>query len=137
MENSITVVATIKAPITEVWDKWTNPKHIVHWNFASDDWHTPHAESDLREGGKFISTMAAKDGSFQFDFGGIFTQVNAPNLLAYTMEDGRLAMIKFEAINGETVLTETFQMERENSEELRRTGWQAILDNFKKYVESK
>lgn len=80
--------------------------------------------------------MAAKDGSFSFDFSGVFTDVHAPTRLAYTMDDGRMAVVEFQTVGAATKVTESFQMEGENSEEMQRSGWQAILDNFKKYVES-
>ncbi len=136
MENSITISVLVNAPIHKVWDKWTKPEHIVRWTFASDDWHAPFAESDLKVGGKFSTTMAAKDGSFSFDFSGVFTDVHAPTRLAYTMDDGRMALVEFQTVGAATKVTESFQMEGENSEEMQRSGWQAILDNFKKYVES-
>lgn len=107
----------------------------MQWNNASDDWHTPHAENDLRVGGKFLSRMEAKDGSFGFDFGGIYSEVKPFEKIKYGLEDGREVETTF-AKNGEnTEITTTFDAENENPIEMQQNGWQAILNNFKKYVE--
>ena len=107
------------------------------WAFASDDWEAPHAENDLRPEGRFKTTMAAKDGSTSFDFEGTYTTVDEHSVIEYTMDDGRKASIRFEAQDdGDTTVTESFDPESQNPEEMQRAGWQAILDNFKKYVES-
>lgn len=138
MENkkpTITVSATIKAPIEKVWQCWTGPEHITKWNQASPDWHTPKASNDLRVGGKFSSTMAAKDGSMSFDFGGVYDQVVPHQLIAYTLEDQRKVSIQFNANKNETTVIETFEAEGTNSLELQQAGWQAIMDSFKQYVE--
>ena len=104
---------------------------------ASDDWEAPHAENDVKTGGKFKTTMAAKDKSAQFDFTGVYTQVKPNELLEYTMDDGRKASVAFSKTpQGTTQIIVTFDMEQENSRELQRDGWQAILNNFKKHVES-
>jgi uncharacterized protein YndB with AHSA1/START domain len=135
-QSNITVEAIINAPVETVWQCWTEPKHIVNWNNASDDWHTTEATNDLKIGGKFSSIMAAKDGSFSFDFWGIYDVVETHKLLAYTLGDGRDVTISFSKNGNQTTVTETFEPEDENSVELQKGGWQAILDNFKKYVES-
>ena len=132
---NITVATTVNAPVAKVWEFWTNPKHITNWNNASDDWHTPRAENDLRVGGKFLSRMEAKDGSMGFDFNGVYDEMKTNELIVYTMEDGRKVKINFEDLGNETNITETFEAENENSVELQRGGWQSILDNFKKYTE--
>lgn len=132
----ITVKATINAPLEIVWKLWTSPEHIVNWNNASEDWHTPKAENDLRVGGKFVSTMAAKDGSVSFDFGGVYDDVVEHKSIAYTLEDGRKVTIQFRSVIGGVEVEETFEAETENSLELQRAGWQSILDNFKKYAEA-
>ena len=132
---NITVATTVNAPVAKVWEFWTNPKHITNWNNASDDWHTPRAENDLRVGGKFLSRMEAKDGSMGFDFNGVYDEVKTNELIAYTIEDGRKVKINLEDLGNETNITETFEAENENSVELQRGGWQSILDNFKKYTE--
>lgn len=137
MENSIIVVeSTINAPIEKVWACYTEPTHIMQWNNASPDWHTPKAENDLRVGGKFSSIMAAKDGSFSFDFWGIYDEVVANERIAYTLGDDRKVSVDFKSDGSQTVVTTVFEPESENSHELQKAGWQAILDNFKKHVES-
>lgn len=132
----ITVQATINAPVEIVWQMWTLPEHITKWCFASDDWHCPAAENDARTGGKFSSTMAAKDGSFSFEFGGVYDEVIANKLIKYSMGDGRKVSIAFTMDeDDQTTVTETFDPESQNPIEMQRGGWQAILNNFKKYVE--
>lgn len=135
-EKKITVSALINAPIRKVWSYFTEPTHIVKWCFASDDWHAPYAENDVRNGGKFKTTMAAKDGSTQFDFTGVYEQVVQDRLISYTMEDGRQVQINFTASEATTTITETFDPENVFSTDMQRAGWQAILDNFKNYVEA-
>lgn len=136
-KNKITVETTVKAPIEKVWKTWTMPSDITKWNNASDDWHTPSVENDLRVGGKFLSRMEAKDGSFGFDFWGIYDEVKPNELIEYTMGDERKVKVVFSAKGDETKVTETFETENENPVEMQRKGWQSILDNFKKYTESK
>jgi uncharacterized protein YndB with AHSA1/START domain len=132
----ITITTTVLAPAEKVWERWTVPEHIIKWNNASDDWHTTHAENDLRIGGKFLSRMEAKDGSFGFDFIGIYDLVKENKLLEYTLGDGRKVIIVFTGISNTTNIVETFEAESENSIEMQRSGWQAILENFKKYAEA-
>ena len=133
--NQITVKANINASVEKVWTFWTEPTHITKWNTASDDWHTPHAENDLRVGGKFLSRMEAKDGSFGFDFGGIYDEVLLHKVIAYTLGDGRKVNITFQGQENETEVIVTFDAETENPIEFQQQGWQAILDSFKKYAE--
>ena len=135
-KTSITVQNTINAPVEKVWEIWTKPEHIMKWNSASEDWHTPKAENDPRTGGKFSSRMEAKDGSFGFDFEGVYDEVIPQKLISYAMPDGRIVKITFEGNGNETQVTETFDAETQNSVEMQRSGWQAILDNFKKYTEA-
>ncbi|TDE47106.1 polyketide cyclase [Flavobacterium rhamnosiphilum] len=132
----ITVQSTINASIEKVWELWTAPEHVMKWNNASEDWHTPFAENDLKIGGKFKYTMASKDGKMRFDFEGIYTNVVDSSLIEYEMADGRKVKIVFESQENGVVLTEQFDPETENTEALQQQGWQAILDNFKKYVEN-
>ncbi len=132
----ITVEATVNAPVEKVWDVYTNPKHITQWNHASDDWHSPSAENDLRPGGTFSYRMEAKDGSFGFDFGGVYDEVKPNELLSYTIGDGRIVKNVFAKDGDTTKVTVTFEAENQNPVEMQRGGWQAILDNFKKYAES-
>lgn len=138
MENrqAITIAATVSAPIEKVWEYWTNPEHVKQWNNASPDWHTPSAENDLRPGGKFTYTMAARDGSFSFDFWGIYDVVTDHELITCTLGDNRKVAVKFSARENATEIVETFDAEDQNPVEMQRAGWQAILDNFKKYTES-
>lgn len=130
----ITVTTTIKADIQKAWDMWTMPEHITKWNFASPDWECLKAENDLKVGGMFSSTMAAKDGSAAFDFAGTYTEVIPLELLSYSFGD-RTAKVSFTQ-EGESVhITETFDPETMNPREMQQAGWQSILDNFKQYVE--
>jgi uncharacterized protein YndB with AHSA1/START domain len=132
----IIVEATIQAPVETVWKLWTDPKHIIHWNHASDDWHTTRAENDLRAEGRFLSRMEAKDGSFGFDFSGKHTRVEQHKQIENTLDDGRNMQVLFFPRGDVTAITEAFEAEQENSIELQKEGWQAILNNFKKYVEA-
>lgn len=132
----ITVESTINAPVEKVWNFWSAPEHITQWCAASDDWHAPKAENDLKKGGTFATRMEAKDGSFGFDFGGVYDEVKTNELIEYTMGDGRKVEIKFASNGNETKVTETFDAESTHSVEMQQGGWQAILDNFKKYTEN-
>lgn len=134
--QTITVEATIHAPVEKVWQYWSAPEHITKWNQASDDWHSPHAENDLRTGGKFSTRMEAKDGSFGFDFGGVYDEVKEHEIIDYTMGDGRKVSVRFSGTGNQTKVVETFDAENTHPVDMQRTGWQAILDNFKKYVEA-
>ncbi|WP_295124355.1 SRPBCC family protein [uncultured Chitinophaga sp.] len=134
--NPITVESTVNAPVAKVWEVWSSPEHIMRWNNASPDWHTPFAENDLRTGGKFTSTMAAKDGSMSFDFGGVYSKVELHKEIAYDMSDGRKVKVLFTQDGEGTKVTETFDPEGTNPLEMQQAGWQAILDNFKSYTES-
>lgn len=131
----ITVTATINAPLEKVWACWTDPKHIVNWNHASDDWHTTKAENDLQIGGKLSARMEAKDGSAGFDFEGIYEAVRPLQYLAYVLEDGRKVEVSFTEAGAATHIEETFDAENIHSIDLQRSGWQAILDHFKQYTE--
>lgn len=126
----------MSAPVEKVWKFWSQPEHITQWNNASDDWHTPSATNDLKAGGKFSYRMEAKDGSFGFDFGGEYNEVKAHERIVYTLGDGRKVNVTFSPEGNATKVTETFEAEQTNSPEMQKGGWQAILDNFKKYVES-
>ena len=132
----ITVENIIHAPVTKVWEYWTKPEHIVKWNNASDDWHTSWAKNDLRSGGRFVSRMEAKDGSFGFDFCGVYDAVTENEYIENTLDDGRKVQITFTAQGSNTSVVESFEPENINSLELQKGGWQAILDNFKKYTEA-
>ena len=135
--KTIVVETKIIAPIQKVWNLWTQPEHIKKWNKASDDWQTTKVENDLRVGGKFNSRMEAKDGSIGFDFGGTYNEVEPNELISYTLEDGRMVVISFSSEGNFTKILETFEPEDQNTLEVQKQGWQAILDSFKKYTESK
>ncbi len=132
----ITVEAVVHAPVEKAWQLWTQPEHITRWNNASDDWHTPSAENDLRPGGSFSYRMEAKDGSFGFDFDGVYDDVVENQRIEYTLGDGRKVQVTFSEVDNGTHVMETFEAESMNSAELQRGGWQAILDNFKKHAAS-
>ncbi len=135
-KKPVTVRAVVEAPIEKVWEYWTTPDHIMRWNNASEDWHTPMSVNDLRTGGKFKSRMESRDGSMGFDFEGTYDVVLTNDKIEYTLADGRKVVVEFTPNKDQTSIEETFEAESENSLEMQQQGWQAILDNFKKYVES-
>jgi uncharacterized protein YndB with AHSA1/START domain len=132
----ITVKVSVKADLEKVWKCWTSPEDIIRWNHASDDWHCPSAENNLVAGGRFNYRMAAKDGSFAFDFEGIYDQVITNQVIAYTLPDDRKVRIEFSEKGGETMVVESFEAETENPVEMQEMGWQMILNNFKAHAES-
>jgi len=134
--TKVTVSATVNAPVEKVWQCWNTPADIMKWCSASEDWHTPKSENDLRVGGAFSSRMEAKDGSFGFDFGGIYDVVDEHKQISYTMGDGRKVDIHFANDGNATHIKETFDAESVNPVDMQQAGWQAILDNFKKYTEA-
>lgn len=136
INNSITVETVVKASMSKVWDCWNMPEHIVKWAFASDDWEASAAENDVRVGGKFKTIMSAKDKSESFDFTGVYTAVKEHGLIEYDMDDKRHVKVEFVETPDGVKVTETFDSENENTEDVQRSGWQAILDNFKKCTES-
>ncbi|MDP2388498.1 MAG: SRPBCC domain-containing protein [Bacteroidota bacterium] len=136
-KTAITVEANINAPVEKVWKLWIEPLHIMRWNNASDDWQTPRVENDLRVNGDFIFRMEAKDGSSGFDLEGTYTDVKPLERIAYVLKDGRKVSVSFTGKGITTFVKETFETEEKNSTEFQKKGWQAILDNFKKYVESR
>ena len=135
-KTKITIESTVHAPVDKVWQFWITPEDIKKWNNASDDWHTPIAENDFRVGGKFLSKMEAKDGSFGFEFWGIYDEIKLHELISYTLGDERKVHITFTAHGNETKIIETFEAEGTNPVDMQRMGWQSILDNFKKYAEA-
>lgn len=135
-KTMLTVECTVNAPVSTVWEYWTNPVHIIQWCTASPDWHTPRAENDLRVGGRFVTRMEAKDGSTGFDFGGTYDAVKANEYIEYTMDDDRKAKINFIAEGSFVRVVESFEAENANPLEMQQFGWQAILDNFKKHTET-
>lgn len=130
------IEATIFGDHKKIWDAWTKPEHITKWNFASDDWCCPSAECDLKVGGKYKARMEAKDGSFGFDLEAIYIEVVPHKKITFKMSDDRTASTEFENLGGKTKITTVFDAEKQNSEEMQKNGWQAILNNFKKYIES-
>ena len=132
----ITIENTVHAPVNKVWDLWTKPEHITKWNNASDDWHTPWAKNDLRVGGHFLARMEARDGSMGFDFGGVYDAVKQHQSIEYTIGDGRKVKVNFTPQDNATKVVESFEAEDTHSLEMQRSGWQAILDNFKKFAEN-
>ena len=133
---TITVETIIKAPIERVWELWTGPEHLVNWNFASDEWYCPSAKNDLRHGGEFNWRMEARDKSTGFDFMGTYDEIAPYKRIKSILGDGRKIEITFSSMGESTQIMETFEAENMNSLELQQTGWQAILDNFRKYAES-
>lgn len=135
--NSIHISNTIEAPLEKVWLFYNSPKHIVRWNQASPDWHCPFSENDLKKGGRFKHTMAAKDDSFSFDFSGIYDEVNLYKKVAYLLDDGRKAVVEFiEKTPDQTLMKIAFEAENQNTEAMQQQGWQAILNSFKLYTEN-
>ncbi|MGQ8338110.1 SRPBCC family protein [Sunxiuqinia sp. A32] len=133
----ISVTTEINVPIEYAWKCWTTPDDILNWNNASDDWHTPRAENDLRQGGRFKYRMEAKDGSMGFDFEGTYQKVVNLKQISYSMDDERKVEVLFSSFGGQTSIQENFDAETTHSIKLQKNGWQSILDNFKKYCEHK
>ena len=131
----VTIEAVIQAPVEKVWTYWTDPDHITKWNRASDDWHSPWSRNDLREGGRFVTRMEAKDGSQGFDFSGVYDKVKRHEEIAYTLDDGRKVETRFTDQGGSTRVVQSFEAETTFPVEYQQAGWQAILDNFKRYAE--
>lgn len=135
MDTTIEITASILSPLPKVWVHWTEPKHITKWNFAIPEWHCPSASNDLKVGGKYQARMEAKDGSFGFDFEAIYDEVIPQKKLTYTMTDGRAVTTSFEQSGDATIVTTVFVAESQNPIEMQKSGWQSILNNFKKYTE--
>lgn len=132
---SITIETTVPVSPELAWEYWTKPAHITQWNQASEDWHSPWSENDLRVGGKFTTRMESKDGKFGFDFWGIYDVVEPFHVLNSTLGDGRKVRATFEPVAAGTRIVETFEAEDENSVEMQRQGWQSIMDSYRRYVE--
>lgn len=135
-KTKVTIETVVNSPVEKVWDIWTEPRHIVHWNFASVDWHTTYAENDLRVGGRFLYRMESKDGREGFDFAGVYNSLELYKFIEYSIADGRRVRVTFDLKGTGTRITEIFETEATNSVDRQQEGWQAILDNFKRYVES-
>ncbi len=134
--SAITIDATVNAPRQKVWDYYTQPHHITHWNFASPDWHCPSASNDLTVGGKYTARMEAIDGSFGFNFEATYNEIAVPEKIIYTIADGRPVTVTFTEHEHHTHVIVSFEAEKINDPEMQRQGWQAILNNFKSYVEA-
>ena len=134
----ISVDTIVNSNIEKVWKNWSDPEAVMKWNYASDDWHCPKASNDFKPGGNFNYTMSSKDGKNSFDFVGMYTEIKPLQNIEITLGDGRKVSVSFEAVDDQnTIVTESFDTEETNSVDLQRTGWQAILDNFRIYCESK
>jgi len=135
--KKITVEVLVCVSLESAWDGFTNQDSVIKWNFASDDWCCPKAVSNLRKGGIFNYRMESKDGSMGFDFCGEYTEIKKGEIIKYELGDKREVEILFIAENGGIRVIEIFDAENENSMELQKNGWQAILNNYKKYVENR
>ncbi|HMV34653.1 MAG TPA: SRPBCC family protein [Turneriella sp.] len=135
-KTKITIEAQVAAPVKKVWDYYNQPQHIIRWNFAHESWQCPSAENDLRPGGKLKSRMEARDGSFGFDFEATYDEVADLKRIVYTIADGRRVETDFTDVEGNTRIVTVFEAESQNPVEMQKGGWQAILDNFKKYTEA-
>lgn len=131
----ITVETTVKAPLHKVWEALTKAEHITGWNFASDDWHCPASEIDLRPGGRFRHRMEAKDGSMGFDMEGAFTRIDEQERMDFTLDDGRKVSVMCNLTPEGVHVTEIFEAENTFPPEQQKDGWQSILDSFRRYVE--
>lgn len=136
MSTKVTIEAIVSVPIAKAWNYWNKPEHITQWNFAHESWHCPSSENDLRPGGNLKSRMEAKDGSFGFDFEATYDEVIDHKRIVYTIADGRRVETEFSDLGGKTQIVTVFEAESENPVEMQKGGWQAILDNFKKYTEA-
>lgn len=136
VKTQITVEANVNASVEKVWKFYNEPKHIMKWNTASEEWHTTKSENDLKIGGKFFYRMEAKDGSFGFDFEGIYDEIKINQLISYTLNDGRKVKIIFKTDHKATIIEIIFEAESQNSIEMQKGGWQAILNSFKNYSEN-
>ena len=136
-KQKIRIHTKVNAPLAYVWKCWTSPSDIVQWNAASEDWHTPRATNDLRVGGKFKYRMEVRDGSMGFDFEGTYTAIESEKRIEYALDDDRKVWVLFREADDGILVEESFEAEDTHTAELQRTGWQAILDRFKKHVEAK
>jgi uncharacterized protein YndB with AHSA1/START domain len=129
-----------------VWEAYINPKHIINWNFAWDDWSCPKAENNLVVWWKLLATMAARDGSMSFEFEWEYTKIVEYKNIDFTILDmqygdqylkkWRKVSLTFTDLWDKVVVTEIFDSEELHSLEMQKQGWQMILDRFKNYVES-
>jgi len=134
-QEKMTIEVTVSADKQKVWNYYTQPEHITKWNFADPSWHCPSATNDLTVGGRYVARMEAKDGSFGFDFDAVYIEMKQGDHFSYEF-GGRLATVQFIENMGQTDVKVTFDPETDHSIEIQRSGWQAILNNFKNYTES-
>lgn len=134
--KTISVRISTTEPLEKAWNYYTQPERITQWCFPSDDWHCPKAVNDLKVNGTFSKTMASKDGKMSFDFAGTYLEIGPMKKIRYVIADGRKVSVTFEMMDGNVIITENFEPENENSLEIQRSGWQAILENFKKHLEN-
>lgn len=137
MAKMITIKATTQSPIEKVWKAWNDPAHVIQWNSPSPDWHTPRAENDFTEKGKFNYRMEAKDGSFGFDYSGAYDEIVPLQKIRFHLDDNRQVEVEFESTASGVNIVEKFEPETENPEDFQQAGWQAILDSFVKYVDER
>lgn len=135
MNMKIVVSNTIEKPISKVWEYYNSPEHIVNWNFATEDWQCPWAENDMKVGGVYKAKMEAKDGSFGFELKAVYSEIIPEKSFVYILEDKREVSVKFLEKGQATFVEISFDAEQQNPAEMQKAGWQAILDNFKKYAE--
>jgi uncharacterized protein YndB with AHSA1/START domain len=135
-KTQVHIKAEVRATIKKAWEYYTLPLHIVNWNFATDDWQCPSAENNLIVGGTYKVRMEAKDGTFGFDFEATYTNIEVGQGFTYIITDGREVNVKFKNLGNSTLVTIDFEAESQNPVELQEAGWLAILNNFKKYIES-
>ncbi|WP_327983977.1 SRPBCC domain-containing protein [Bergeyella porcorum] len=133
--NKITIKTQVKGDVQQVWNAYTNPQHIINWNFATPEWHCPATANDLRIGGEYFTRMEAKDGSFGFDFKAIYKELTPEQSFVYVLEDGREVSVSFIPQVDTTEIVIVFDPENQNPIEIQQAGWKAILDNFKRYAE--
>lgn len=136
MFEKMTVEIRADKPVSDAWRVFTDPSFIVKWNFASADWRCPRAENDPVTGGSFNYRMESADGKFGFNFEGKYTKIGFEREIEYVMPDDRTVRVEFIRSGAGVIVRETFDAETENSVELQRSGWQAILDNYKSVLES-
>jgi uncharacterized protein YndB with AHSA1/START domain len=132
----VTVAVSVQASPERAWKAFTSPTSVTEWNFASTDWYCPRAQNDLREGGTFCYRMEARDGSFGFDFEGRFLELSPPARLRYSLGEDREVVVQFTQEGERTLVSQSFTPESIHSLEQQRVGWQSILENYKKHVET-
>lgn len=134
-QEKITVRSILSVNKEKAWEYYTQPQHIMNWNFADPSWHCPSAINELVVGGRYLARMEAKDGSMGFDFDATYTEVNPQESFTYALGN-RIVTVEFKDLNDNTEVIVTFDPDKDHPSDFQKSGWQAILDNFKKYTES-